>query len=88
VRQHPHLYEISAWPWLEELSARAGTRITLDMVPGSAWDGIATKGIDCVYLMGVWQRSAVGRLIARTEPWLISELDRVLPGWSMKDVPG
>jgi len=88
MRRHPHLYEISAWPWLEALSARAATRITLDTVPGAAWDGIAAKGIDCVYLMGVWQRSAVGRLIARTEPGLISEFDRVLPGWSMTDVPG
>jgi len=88
VRRHPHLYEISAWPWLEELSARAGTRIALDTVPGGAWDGIAKKGIDCVYLMGVWQRSAVGRLMGRTMPGLISEFDRILPGWSMKDVPG
>jgi hypothetical protein len=41
-----------------------------------------------VYLMGVWRRSAIGRLMARTDPGLLQEYDRVLPGWSMRDVPG
>jgi hypothetical protein len=88
MRRHPHLYEISAWPWLEELSARAGTEVTLETVPAGAWDALAKRGIDCVYLMGVWQRSATGRLMARTDAGLISEFDRILPGWSMHDVPG
>jgi Alpha amylase, catalytic domain len=38
--------------------------------------------------MGVWQRSAIGRLMGRTDQGLIGEFDRVLPGWSMRDVPG
>jgi len=88
VRQHPHLYEISAWPWLDALSARAGTTITLANVPTAVWDTLAESGIDCVYLMGVWQRSAAGRLIGRTDRGLMSEYDRILPGWSMRDVPG
>lgn len=88
MRTHPHLYEISAWPWLEELSARAGRALTLGTVPAGAWDALAKKGVDCVYLMGVWQRSAAGRLMGRTDAGLISEFDRVLPGWSMHDVPG
>jgi len=88
VRQHPHLYEISAWPWLERLSRRESRAITLADVPGAEWDAIASQGMDIVYLMGVWQRSAVGRLMARTDPSLISEYDRVLPGWGMEDVPG
>src|SRR4029079_12275798 len=88
VRQHPHLYEISAWPWLERLSRRESRAITLAEVPGAEWDAIASQGMDIVYLMGVWQRSAVGRLMARTDPSLISEYDRVLPGWGMEDVPG
>jgi hypothetical protein len=87
-RAHPHLYEISAWPWLEGLSARAGQTITLANVPPAEWDSLATKGIDCVYLMGVWQRSASGRLVARCDRGLIGEFDRILPGWSMSDVPG
>ena len=88
MRTHPHLYEISAWPWLEQLSAHAGTPITLGNVPPVAWDRLAKQGIDCVYLMGVWQRSAAGRLVARSDRGLIGEYDRILPDWSMRDVPG
>ena len=67
MRPHPHLYEISAWPWLDRLSARAGTRVTLANVPATEWDRLQALGIDAVYLMGVWRRSAIGRLMARTE---------------------
>src|SRR4029079_15529445 len=72
----------------ERLSTRAGTRLTLANVPGAEWDAIAKAGMDCVYLMGVWDRSAAGRLLARTDADLIREYDRGLPGWGMGDVPG
>jgi hypothetical protein len=82
------LYEISAWPWLERLSAQERRAVTLANVPAAAWDAIANAGIHCVYLMGVWRRSAIGRLMGRTDPALMADYDRVLPGWSMRDVPG
>jgi hypothetical protein len=88
MRSHPHLYEISAWPWLERLSRRENRRVTLADVPAATWDTMARAGFDCVYLMGVWRRSAVGRLMGRTGPELIAEYDRILPGWAMRDVPG
>ena len=87
-RRHPHLYEISAWPWVERLSLREGRPITLAHVPQSDWDRIGDAGFDYVYLMGVWKRSAFGRLLARTDPDLLAAYDRALPGWSMRDVPG
>jgi hypothetical protein len=88
MRTHPHLYEISAWPWLDRLSRRDGRTVTLANVPDQEWDRIAQAGFDVVYLMGVWRRSAVGRLMARTDPALLREYERVLPGWSMRDIPG
>lgn len=88
MRAHPHLYEISAWPWLERLSRREGRHVTLADVPAASWDSIAEAGFDCVYLMGVWRRSAVGRLMARTDPAHLAVYDRVLPGWEIQDVPG
>ena len=88
MRNHPHLYEISAWPWLERLSRRADKRIALADVPGAVWDALAKNGMDGVYLMGVWRRSPLGRLMGRTDADLIREYDRVLPGWGMPDVPG
>jgi len=90
--QHPHLYEISAWPWLERLGSDrgqpTGRRITLENVPAQEWDRIAEAGFDYVFLMGVWRRSAIGREIARTHQGLIAEYDRVLPRWTPEDVPG
>ena len=88
MRAHPHLYEISAWPWLERLSREQRRHVTLGDVPDAAWDAIAQSGMDCVYLMGVWKRSAVGRLMGRVDPALVAEYDRVLPDWEMRDVPG
>ena len=88
MRKHPHLYEISAWPWLEILSRAEGRHVTLADVPKKTWDYLAKAGMDCVYLMGVWKRSAIGRMMGRLDASLIAEYDRVLPGWSMADVPG
>ena len=88
MRRHPHLYEISAWPWLERIGAESGRHVTLANVPAAQWDAIARYGIDIVYLMGVWKRSAIGRVLARTDLTLLPEYDRVLCGWEMRDVPG
>jgi len=88
MRAHPHLLEISAWPWLERLSRETGRRVTLEDVPPAEWDRIAAGGFDLLFLMGVWRRSAMGREIARSEPWLIEDYDRVLPGWTAGDVVG
>jgi glycosidase len=88
VRRHPHLLEISAWPWLDRLSREGGRIVTLGDVPGGEWDRIAERGFDLVFLMGVWKRSPIGRAIARTHPGLVAAYDRVLPGWTDADVAG
>ena len=85
---NPLLLELSAWPWLERLSRAERRHITLDNVPPREWDRIARDGFNLVFLMGVWSRSAIGRELARTDPWLVQEYDRVLPGWTDEDVPG
>ena len=88
MRRHPHLFEISTWPWLERLSRREGRRVTLGSVPDAEWDRIAQLGFDCVFLMGVWRRSALGRFMARTDRTRLDQYDRALPGWSFDDVCG
>ena len=85
---HPHLFEISAWPWLERLSARENRRITLADVPPREWDAIASRGFSYVFFMGVWKRSALGTQIALEDESLRAEYDRTLPGWSAQDVCG
>ena len=85
---HPNLLEISAWPWLERLSARENRHVTLDTVPAGDWDAIAGRGFTQVFLMGVWSRSVLGRLLAIQDEGLRREYDRVLPGWTETDVAG
>jgi hypothetical protein len=85
---NPFLLELSAWPWLERLSRTERTHVTLENVPSAEWDRIAREGFGLVFLMGVWTRSRIGRELARTDPSLVREYDRVLPGWTMDDVPG
>jgi glycosidase len=88
VRAHPHLYELNTWPWLEALSERAGRPVTLGTVPDEVWDGLRDAGIDFVYLMGVWRRSAFGRDLARSTPQLFAAYDAALPDWQEQDVVG
>ena len=86
--KHPHLFEISAWPWLERLSARHHRRVTLDTVPAAEWDAVAARGFTHVFLMGVWRRSPLGRAIARDHAGLREEYGHALPGWTADDVVG
>src|SRR3954451_22344723 len=85
---HPFLLELSAWPWLDRLSRREGRLLTLANVPGDDWDRIRRDGFNLVFLMGVWSRSPLGRELARTDPALVREYDRVLPGWTAEDIAG
>jgi len=87
-RNHPHLYEINTWVWLEELSARHGRSLRLQDVPGEEWDRLADLGFDFIYLMGVWRRSWIGRRIFRTDPRNYPNFDAALPAWNMSDVVG
>ncbi|MGH9745478.1 MAG: alpha-amylase family glycosyl hydrolase [Candidatus Acidiferrales bacterium] len=86
IRNHPHLYEINTWSWLEQLSARLGHRITLAEVPDSEWDALAKLGFNIVWLMGVWQRSEESRRIMLEDPGNRSAYDAALPGWKPSDV--
>lgn len=86
--RHPHLFEISAWPWLERLSGRENRLVTLVDVPQQEWDALATRGFTHVFLMGVWKRSSLGREMALADRGLRVEYDRALPGWTPADVAG
>lgn len=87
-RPHPHLYEINTWAWLEELSAKYGRRIPLRDVPAAEWDEIARLGFDFVWLMGVWERSPVGRRFFQLDAPSFSGFDLALPGWSLSQIVG
>src|SRR5688572_9551094 len=85
--QHPLLYQVFARVWLEEMSTKSGTRVTLATVPDALLDHIAGNGFRFVYLMGVWKLGDEGRRRAR-DPMLYGDYDRALPGWSVDDIVG
>ncbi len=87
-RPHPHLYEINTWVWLRELSRKMNRTIRLGDVPDSEWDELQAKGFDCIWLMGLWERSPHGRRIARQHSDLLKEYAKALPGFQDTDIVG
>ena len=85
---HPRIYEINTWVWLEELSKAAGFEVTLADVPKEAWNAIAELSMDAVWFMGVWERSPVGIGIALKNAVLQDEFKRVLPDYTPADMIG
>src|SRR3954463_9266197 len=86
--QHPFVYEINTWVWLDELGARLGQPIGLAGVPVAEWDAIAALGFDAVWLMGVWERSPAGIAIALENSGLLESFESALPGYTTADVVG
>jgi len=83
---HPRIYEINAWVWLQDLSLRARRPVTLAGVPEEALE--PAGHFDAVWLMGVWQRSPKARLLAVNHPGLRREFHEVLSDFSPADVTG
>jgi hypothetical protein len=88
TRPHPHLYEINTWVWLHDLSQKMNRTIRLGDVPDQEWDQLQAKGFDCLWLMGLWERSPLGRRIARQHSDLQREYDTALPNWQEHEVVG
>lgn len=87
-RPGPLLYEINTWPWLHALSVARQEPVTLGTVPDETLDALAAWGFDAVWLMGVWERSPLGRQAALEHPDLQEGYRRALPDFTAEDVIG
>jgi hypothetical protein len=74
--------------WLNDLTRRHGHTIQLGNVPAEEWDGLASWGLDVVWLMGVWERSPAAVQIAKEHPELLAEYRSALPDFTPDDVVG
>jgi glycosidase len=83
--RYPIIYEINTWAWLQDLSQKYKGRVTLATVPPKEWDAIANLGVDAVWLMGVWERSAASIRISMKNQDLLADFRRALPDFSEKD---
>jgi hypothetical protein len=88
VVEHPFIYEINTWLWVEELRGRLGKKIGLAGVPAAEWDAVAALGFDAVWLMGVWERSPAGIGIALQNDALTESFREALPDVTAEDVVG
>lgn len=85
---NPVVHEIPTWVWLNDLAARFGRSVTLGTVPDEVWDDVAGAGIDAVWLVGVWTRSAVAADLARADPQLSADHRAALADLVDDDVVG
>jgi hypothetical protein len=84
----PVIYEVNTAIWLADLSRAAGQTVTLADVPASAWDDVTPDGVDAVWLMGVWERSPAGRVLANANAGLQAAFREALPDLRPEDVLG
>lgn len=87
-RKNPHIYQINLMNWLSELSQREQKEITLSNIPEAEWEDIKSKGMDLVWMMGVWQRSPDAREKARKVVSLAEVGSAILPDFEIVDLSG
>lgn len=88
IAAEPTIYEINTAAWLQRLRGKFGRALGLGDVPASEWDALAGLSVDAVWLMGVWERSPVGREIALRTPELRAGYQAALPDVQEDDVLG
>lgn len=86
--QNPIIYEINTWIWLHEMSDKYRQEITLANIPADEWDDLANQGFTAVWLMGVWERSPAGLVIAEQHPGIMKDLREALPDLKDVDITG
>jgi hypothetical protein len=86
--EHPVIYEINTWIWLNELGQKYHKTVTLATVPSAEWEQIASFGFDAVWLMGVWERSPAGIRISMQNKGLLDDFRRALPDFKAEDNVG
>lgn len=82
--KYPWIYEINTRPWLKQF----GERATLSEVPPTYWKELRAKGVDIVWLMGVWQTTQSSIVKHCFHPDLKKAYSDALPHWTEKDVGG
>ena len=72
----------STYVWLEQLSKKYQRHIhRLDQIPGEELHLLASRGINALWLIGLWERSTASQTIKR----LMGQSDAVASAYSLKD---
>ena len=84
----PVIYELNTAAWLHDISVRTGRPTTLADVGTDEWDLVTPRGVDAVWLMGVWHRSSDGVWLALESPSHLADFHAALPDFQPPDVIG
>jgi len=84
----PVVYELNTAAWLHDVGRRAGQAVTLGDVSADEWDRVTPRGVDAVWLMGVWQRSPAGVRLALDTPEQMASFRAALPDLADADIIG
>jgi glycosidase len=85
--KNPIIYQINCLVWFKEYKNRTGVS-SINEIPDSVWMEFKLKGIDIIWLMGVWKTVPASVKKYCFDPGLIKEYDEALPDWKDEDVIG
>ncbi|MFW9827877.1 MAG: alpha-amylase family glycosyl hydrolase [Candidatus Thorarchaeota archaeon] len=85
--RNPRILEINTLPWLNKLSEKYNSALTLGNVPTAVLNEI-TRYYDAIWLMGVWERSPASKKIASERSDLQREFQKALTDLRDEDVVG
>ncbi|MCG2726263.1 MAG: glycosidase [Elusimicrobia bacterium] len=86
LRSNPHLIEINARLWINQLRKKYSEDITLSAIPEEELLKIKHLGFDVIWLMGVWEPSPQSAEIARKEPELIKIAKEIIPDFNAEKI--
>lgn len=87
MKKNYSVYEINTRPWLKRFSTE-NNQPTLKDIPHDYWKKLHDKGIDYIWLMGIWQTNETVIKEYCFEPWLVQEYKRALNDFNEEDVIG
>lgn len=85
---YPLLYQVHTRVVLTERGQALGRPATLDDLEDGWLDGLAARGFDWVWLLGVWSTGPTGRAISRAWSQGGARFRDILPDCSVEDVCG
>ena len=84
----PLLVQVNTRVYLTDLSNTLEHKATLDDIPDSELDYLASFDVDWVWFLSVWQTGKKGQMISRQNPEWIKEFHDTLPDLEEEDIAG
>ncbi|MCB0686731.1 MAG: hypothetical protein KDC53_09400 [Saprospiraceae bacterium] len=81
---YPSVYEINTRLWLKKF----GEGATFSAIPDQYWIDLKEKGIDYIWLMGIWMTTPSSVAKHCFHPDLVNEYSRVSVNWRPSDIVG